>query len=126
MVTASLLTEFYRERTEDNQAYISYLARDIGEMNRIREVYLDDWEIEELTRHIAFLEGQIMEVLREEIEDDQRKIKQLEGRRAGEGFEGVQRGGPDHFLSRDNPEVERETRKPCEGEILYPLPGFGD
>ncbi len=86
MVTSSLTIAFYRERIEDNLAQIRYLARDIGEMGRIREGYLgDEWEVEEFTRHIVFDANQIMQSLMEEIERDRRTIKEL-GERNAEGL----------------------------------------
>lgn len=48
---------------------MTYLQRNIGELNKLREENPDDWEIEELTRAIIFEENQIIELTREEIEN---------------------------------------------------------
>ena len=74
----NLAKEFYREKIEDNLAFLRYLAGDIGETNRIREEYGgEDWEFEELTRHIIFLEAATIEGLKEEIENDRERLKKL-------------------------------------------------
>jgi hypothetical protein len=77
VVTPDLLTEFYRERVDNALAHIRYLALDTGEMSRIREMFRDDWEIEELTRAIIFDEAQIIESLRKEIEHARTARKEL-------------------------------------------------
>lgn len=79
---ASLLIEFYQERIEDNLSLLRYLSRDIGEMNRLREGTGGKWEVEELTRHIIFLETQTIQILREQIEHDRAAIKEHEERRS--------------------------------------------
>jgi hypothetical protein len=84
VVIPSLLAEFYRERIEDNLALMEYLARDIGEMNRIREGAGRDWGIEELTRAIIFEEGQTIELLRKEVENDRKEISKLKKGRPSE------------------------------------------
>jgi ERCC4-related helicase len=81
MVGPSLLEEFYQEQERDNLAYLRYLAQDMGEMNRIREVCREDWELEELTRAIIFEENQTMEDLRKEIESDRKILRELENRK---------------------------------------------
>jgi hypothetical protein len=67
-----------KEIAEDWEKYclgeISYLQKNIGEMNAIREDFPDDWEIEELTRAIIHDEGQIIEMLREEVENERTKL----------------------------------------------------
>jgi hypothetical protein len=77
MVIPSLLTQFYRQRIEDNLVYLQYLSRDMGEMNRVREAVAGNWELEEYVRHIIFLETQTIQSLRKEIESDQRTLKDL-------------------------------------------------
>lgn len=47
---------------------MGYLQRNIGELNKIREDFREDWEIEELTRAIIHDQAKIIELLREEIE----------------------------------------------------------
>lgn len=84
----SLITEFYKDRIEDNQAYIHYLAQDIGEMNRIREG-CQDWELEDVIRHIIFLENQIIEHLRKEIQLDRKAVREYEAGRAIQSPAGV-------------------------------------
>ena len=81
MVIPSPQIELYRERIEDNLAFLQYLSRDIGEMNRIREACREDWEIEELIREIIFDETQAMEDLRKEIESDRKTLRDLENRK---------------------------------------------
>jgi hypothetical protein len=81
MVNPSLQIEFYRERIEDNLAFLQYLSRDIGEMNRFREACREDWELEDLTRAIIFDETQAMEGLRKEIENDRKTLRDLESRK---------------------------------------------
>ena len=81
MVIPSTLLEFYRERIEDNLAFLQYLSRDIGEMNRTREACREDWELEELIREIIFDETQAMEDLRKEIENDRKTLRDLENRK---------------------------------------------
>jgi hypothetical protein len=78
MVIPDLLTDFYRERIEDNQAYMSHLQGDVGRMQELREASPEDWEMQELTRHIIFLEAQSIEGLRKEIENDRKNLKKLE------------------------------------------------
>ena len=77
MVIPSLIDEFYRERIEDNLAFLRYLAGDIGEMNRIREAYGGDWEMQELTRAIIFLEAQTIEELKERVQNERDELKRL-------------------------------------------------
>jgi hypothetical protein len=89
MVIPDLITEFYEERADKNLAYIRHLVRDTGEMNRIRERFSGDWELEELVRHSVFLENQISQSLMEEIERDQRAIREHEKRRTFESAAGV-------------------------------------
>lgn len=89
MVRPSLLAEFYRESIEDNLSQIQYLSRNIGEMNRIRETNCDDWEMIEICRHIIFLEGQILEDLRKEVEHDRREIAKIKKGRPAESPSGV-------------------------------------
>ncbi len=50
-------------------AEMTYLQRNIGELNQIREGFSGDWEIEELTRAIIHEEAQLIEMLKGEIED---------------------------------------------------------
>ena len=54
---------------------MTYLQKNIGELNRIREDFPSDWEIEELTRALIHDEGQLIESLREEIEDAREALK---------------------------------------------------
>ncbi len=69
--------DFYQERIEENQAYMRYLQADAGKMQELRESSWDDWEMEELARHILFLEAQIIEGLRGEIENDREALRKL-------------------------------------------------
>jgi len=83
MVIPSLLTEFLKERFEDNLSLIRLLSRDIGEMNRIREG-CQDWESEEVIRHIIFVENQTIEHLKKEIERDREALREYEAGRAAQ------------------------------------------
>jgi hypothetical protein len=70
--------EFYEGRIENNLAFLRYLAGNVGEMNRIREASGgENWEFDELARHIIFLEAQTIEGLRKGIEDDRENLKKL-------------------------------------------------
>ena len=48
---------------------MSYLQKDIGSLSTMREEWPDDWEIQELTRALIHDEGQLIEMLKGEIED---------------------------------------------------------
>lgn len=73
----SLWTEFLQERVNDDLAYIQHLAKDIGQMNALREIYGGDWRIEERSRAIIFDESQMIGILREGIENDQRELTSI-------------------------------------------------
>jgi hypothetical protein len=73
----NLVKEFYQERMEDDLSFMRYLQADAGKMQELREANPEDWEIEELTRHIIFLEAQTIEGLKGEIENDREDLKKL-------------------------------------------------
>lgn len=73
----NLIKEFYQEKMEDDLKAMRYLQSNMGKMQEIREANPDDWEIEELTRHIIFLEAQTIEGLKKEIENDREDLKKL-------------------------------------------------
>jgi hypothetical protein len=77
MVSPNTLAAFYEEIEKDNLASIRYLQKDMGEMNRIREEFSEDWEIQELTRMIIFEEAKIIEELTEEIRHARQSKKRL-------------------------------------------------
>ncbi len=77
MVSPDTLAAFYEEIEKDNLAAIRDLQRDMGEMNRIREEFSEDWEIQELTRVIIFEEARIIEELTEEIRHARQERKRL-------------------------------------------------
>ena len=89
MVIPSLIAEFLKERVEDNLSLIRYLSRDIGEMNRFREMCQEDWESEEIIRHIIFMENENIQDLRREIERDRKTIREYGKRRTAEGPTGI-------------------------------------
>ena len=69
--------DFYEEKIEDDLSFMRYIQADMGKMQEIREANPDDWEMEELTRHIIFLEAQTIEGLKKEIENDREDLKKL-------------------------------------------------
>jgi hypothetical protein len=77
MVTPNLLKEFYEDSEKQALETIRYLQRDMGRLATIREENPDDWEVEELTRHIIFEEIQSIEALREEVEHARAARKEL-------------------------------------------------
>jgi len=77
MVSPDTLAAFYEEIEKDNLARIRGLQKDMGEMNRIREDFSEDWEIQELTRVIIFDEARIIEELTEEIKHAREAKKRL-------------------------------------------------
>lgn len=82
MVTNSTFEiQFLQERIESNQSLIRDHSMSIGLMNKVRELYPDEWEIEEYARHNIFLSKEIMENLKEEIQNDQRAIREYDKRK---------------------------------------------
>ena len=77
MVSRNTPAAFYEEIEQDNLTIIRNLQKDMGEMNRIRENFSEDWEIQELTRVIIFNEARLIESLMEEIRDAQQAKKRL-------------------------------------------------
>ena len=77
MVSPNTLVAFYEEIERDNLAAIRDLQKEMGEMNRIREDFSEDWEIQELTRVIIFEEARIIEQLTEEIRNARQAKKRL-------------------------------------------------
>ena len=77
MVSTNTPAAFYEEIEKGNLAAIRYLQKDMGEMNRIREDFSEDWEIQELTRLIIFDEARIIEKLTEEIKHARETKKRL-------------------------------------------------
>ena len=77
MVSPDTLAAFYEEIERDYLAAIRDLQKDMGEMNRIREDFSEDWEIQELTRVIIFDEARIIEELTEEIRHAREAKKRL-------------------------------------------------
>ena len=77
MVSPDPIAAFYEEIEKDNLATIRGLQKDMGEMNRIREDFSEDWEIQELTRVIIFDEARIIGELTEEIRHAREAKKRL-------------------------------------------------
>ena len=73
----NLVKEFYQEKIEDDLQFMRYLQADMGKMQEIREANPGDWEMEDLTRHIIFLEAQTIEGLKKEIENAREDLKKL-------------------------------------------------
>ena len=57
---------------------IRFLQGSIAETAKIRELFPDDWEIQEDCRHIIFLSNQNIQILMEEIELARATRKDLE------------------------------------------------
>lgn len=77
MVSPDTLAAFYEEIERDNLVTIRGLQKNMGEMNRIREDFSEDWGIQELTRVIIFDEARIIEELTEEIRHARQERKRL-------------------------------------------------
>ncbi len=54
---------------------MTYLERNVGELNQIREQWPEDWEIQELCRAIIHDESQLIESLKGEIQDAREALK---------------------------------------------------
>lgn len=76
-MVSNTLAAFYEEIEKDNLVTIRHLQKDMGEMNRVREDFSEDWEIQELTRVIIFEEARIIEQLMEEIRHARQAKKRL-------------------------------------------------
>jgi len=68
MVIPSLLQEFYRELEEQGLEDIRFLQGSIAETARVREMFPDDWKIQELCRGIIFEGNQNIKSSMEEVE----------------------------------------------------------
>jgi hypothetical protein len=55
---------------EEALAQMAYLQRDIGMMNRIREQFSTEWELDELCRAIAHDEAQMVALLAERLNNE--------------------------------------------------------
>lgn len=73
----NLAKDFYQEKTEDDLSFMRYLQADAGKMQELREANPEDWELEELSRHIIFLETQTIDDLKGEIENGRENLKKL-------------------------------------------------
>ena len=60
--------EFYKEQEEQALPDIRFLQNSVAETARVREMFPDDWEIEELCRTIIFQANQNIKSFMEEIE----------------------------------------------------------
>lgn len=67
--------EIYQAIEEDNLDYIRFLAKDIGVMNRIREAFRDDEEIQGWAKYVTILIHDRIQELTEEIKRDRQKIR---------------------------------------------------
>jgi hypothetical protein len=72
------LRDFYRETEAWALGIIRSCQESIALMAQVRERYLEDWEIEELTRSIMFDEAQAIESLRKGAENARAASKELE------------------------------------------------
>lgn len=61
------IEEIYREITEDNMDAISFLAQDIGVLNRVRATWRDNEGIQEYAKYLIMVENEKMNELMEEI-----------------------------------------------------------
>ena len=78
MVIPSLLNEFYEEKEEQALKDIHLLQSSIAETARVREMFPDDWEIQELCRSIIFQGNQNIKSFMEEIERAREARKESE------------------------------------------------
>lgn len=62
-----IIGDIYREITEDNMDAISFLAQDIGVLNRVRATWRDNEGIQEYAKYLIMVENEKMNELMEEI-----------------------------------------------------------
>ena len=72
-----ILKELYEESIQDGLEYISFVGEENKVFQRIREKNQEDWQIVELCREILFENARSATRLRENIENERRKIKEL-------------------------------------------------
>ena len=77
MVTPSLLEELNRESEAQALADIRFLQGSVAETARIREMFPDDWEIQELCRSIIFDANQNIQAFMKEVERVREARKEL-------------------------------------------------
>lgn len=61
------IEEIYREITEDNMNTISFLAQDIGALNKVRATWRDNQDIQDYAKYLIMVENEKMNELMEEI-----------------------------------------------------------
>jgi len=71
------LEELYRESEEQALADIRFLQGSIAETARVREMFPDDWEIQELCRNIIFEANQNIQGFMKEVEHAREARKEL-------------------------------------------------
>jgi predicted HAD superfamily hydrolase len=62
-----VVNEIYDEIEADNLDTLSFLARDIGVLNKVRETFRNDPEIQEYTKYLIMMNNERMNELMEEI-----------------------------------------------------------
>jgi len=70
----NIVSEIYQNIEEDNLDYIRFLAVEIGTMNRVRETFRNDQEIQDYTTYFIIMDYEKIRMLTEEIERDREKI----------------------------------------------------
>lgn len=69
--------EIYQAIEDDNLDTLRYLAEDIGVLNRLRETFRDNKEIQEWAKHLIMLDYEKMKEISEEIENDRNKVRAI-------------------------------------------------
>ena len=69
-----VVKEIYQAIEEDNLDYIRFLAEEIGVMNKIRETFRDDQEIQDYTTYFIIMDYEKIRTITEEIERGRQKI----------------------------------------------------
>ncbi|OPY11722.1 MAG: hypothetical protein A4E70_01402 [Syntrophus sp. PtaU1.Bin005] len=69
-----VVNEIYQAIEEDNLDYIHFLAEEIGVMNRVRETFRDNQEIQDYATLFIILDHEQVQKLTEEIERGRQKI----------------------------------------------------
>jgi len=82
MVIKPIDIQLREERIKDYQEIIHDHLKSIALMNQVRELFPDDWEIDEYARLNIFLMKQNIEDLMEQIQNDQKAISEYRKRKA--------------------------------------------
>ncbi len=69
-----VIKEIYEEIERDNLDTLRFLAEDIGVMNKIRETFRDNQDIQDYMTYFIIMDHEQMQMLTEEIERDREKV----------------------------------------------------